>query len=156
MENNVYHPHPNPLPRRGSGILFCGAYISEELHNFLSPVGERIKVRGPRMDLKNLARVLRKNQPDAERKLWSALGNQQLKNSKFRRQYWIRPYIVDFICLEKNLVLEIDGSQHLEKTSKDNERTEFLEKHGFRVLRFPNNEILKEFDAVLERIYEHL
>lgn len=108
------------------------------------------------MDLKNLARVLRKNQPDAERKLWSALGNQQLKNSKFRRQYWIRPYIVDFICLEKNLVLEIDGSQHLEKTSKDNERTEFLEKHGFRVLRFPNNEILKEFDAVLERIYEHL
>jgi very-short-patch-repair endonuclease len=81
---------------------------------------------------------------------------QTVKNSKFRRQYWIKPYIVDFVCLEKNLVIEIDGSQHLQNTAKDNERTELLKKHGLQVLRFQNNEIQNELNVVLERIYEYL
>jgi very-short-patch-repair endonuclease len=134
MENNIFSSIPYPL----------------------SPPGERTKARGVKMNLKNLAKGLRKNQTDAERKLWPALRNRQLKDSKFRRQYWIKPYIVDLVCLEKNLVIEIDGSQHLENTTKDNERTEFLKKHGFHVLRFNNNEILNQFDAALERIYEYL
>jgi very-short-patch-repair endonuclease len=125
-------------------------------YRFLSPLGERTKVRGLKMNLKNLAKGLRKNQTDAERKLWSALRNRQLKNSKFRRQYWIKPYIADFVCLEKSLIVELDGSQHFENIEKDNERTTFLEKHGFHVLRFRNNEVLNEFNAVLERIYEYL
>jgi very-short-patch-repair endonuclease len=106
--------------------------------------------------MKELARRLRRNSTDAELKLWRALRNSQIKNSKFRRQHVIGPFIVDFVCPEKRLIIELDGGQHNERVLKDQERTSFLEKQGFRVLRFWNNQIFDEFESVLEKIYQCL
>ena len=106
--------------------------------------------------IKTLARSLRKNQTDAERKLWSALRNRQIKNAKFRRQFVIEPYIVDFVCLDSKLIVELDGGQHAEQIDRDAARTEFLNKRGFKVLRFWNNEVFSEFNCVIEQIYSCL
>jgi len=106
--------------------------------------------------LKQLARSLRKNQTDAERKLWRRLRARELCGFKFRRQYPIAPYIVDFICVEKRLIVEIDGGQHATMTEIDNTRTEFLNARGYRVLRFWNNEVLQQLDAVLAKILDSL
>jgi len=106
--------------------------------------------------LKQLARSLRKNQTDAERKLWRRLRARELCGFKFRRQYPIAPYIVDFICVEKRLIVEIDGGQHATMTEIDNTRAEFLNARGYRVLRFWNNEVLQQLDAVLAKILDSL
>jgi len=99
---------------------------------------------------------LRKNQTDAERKLWRCLRARELCGFKFRRQYPIGPYIVDFICVEKRLIVEIDGGQHATMSEIDNTRTEFLNARGYRVLRFWNNEALQQLDAVLAKILDSL
>lgn len=65
-------------------------------------------------------------------------------------------YIVDFVCLEKNIIIEVDGGQHNEYKEYDNKRTKWLENQGFIVLRFWNNEVLKDIDAVIERIYNNM
>lgn len=106
--------------------------------------------------LTNFARDLRKNQTDAEKLLWHNLRNRQLENIKFKRQYSIGPYIVDFISLEKRLIIELDGGQHNEDENiiKDQARTEFLEKEGFKVLRFWNNDVLVNTENVLEEIIQ--
>ena len=106
--------------------------------------------------MRRLARSLRKNQTDAERKLWRCLRARELCGFKFRRQYPIAPYIVDFICVEKRLIVEIDGGQHATMTEIDNTRTEFLNARGCRVLRFWNNEVLDQLDAVLAKILDSL
>jgi very-short-patch-repair endonuclease len=106
--------------------------------------------------MKELARGLRRNHTEAETKLWHALRNRQIKNSKFRRQQVLGSYIVDFICLDKNLVVELDGSQHTQSPVYDRKRTEFLRRRGFRILRFWNSQIFNEFEAVLQRIYDSL
>ena len=106
--------------------------------------------------MRQLARSLRKNQTDAERKLWRCLRARELCGFKFRRQYPIAPYIVDFICVEKRLIVEIDGGQHATMTEIDNTRTEFLNARGYRVLRFWNNEVLQQLDAVLAKILDSL
>ena len=97
------------------------------------------------------ARQLRRQQTDAEQKLWSAIRNRQLAGLKFRRQVPIGAYIVDFYCHECRLVLELDGSQHLAQLEYDDIRTCFLQ--GIRVLRFWNNEILSNIEGVLQQIY---
>jgi len=97
-----------------------------------------------------IARKLRKNMTDAERLLWSKLRNKQLE-AKFRRQSPIDKYIVDFVCFEKKLIIEVDGSQHLQN-EKDIKRDKWLTDNGFKVLRFWNNEVLKNVDGVLEMI----
>ena len=71
---------------------------------------------------------------------------------KFRRQHPIGPYFADFCCVEERLVIELDGSQHATQLNYDRERTAFLIKRGYRVLRFWNNELLREREAVLEKI----
>ena len=73
-------------------------------------------------------------------------------NFKFRRQAPIGKYIVDFVCLEKYLVIEVDGGQHMEASLTDGERTFWLQSHGYRVIRFWNDQVLKETDAVLDEI----
>jgi very-short-patch-repair endonuclease len=103
-----------------------------------------------------IARRLRKNLTDAERKLWSQLRYQQLGGYRFRRQHPMRGYVVDFVCLSEKLVIEVDGGQHAEQTDADEERTRTLEKDGFRVLRFWNNEVLQNTDGVVEVIREAL
>ena len=82
------------------------------------------------------ARELRKNLTDAERMLWAALRLRQIEGYKFRRQRPIGPYIVDFVCLEKSLVIEVDGGQHEGQLVHDTSRDAWLESQGYRVLRF--------------------
>jgi very-short-patch-repair endonuclease len=102
------------------------------------------------------AQHLRKNSTDAERMLWQHLRLRQLGGYKFRRQHPLERYIVDFICLEKRLVIEIDGGQHNVRGAYDAERTAWLESQGFRVLRFWNSQVLKEIEAVKEVIWRTL
>ncbi len=106
----------------------------------------------------SIARALRRNQTDAERKLWARLRGLRLVGLRFRRQHAIGNYIVDFVCLEKRLVLEIDGSQHNETYTirKDAERTRWLESEGYHVLRFWDNDVLMNIDGVLDKISEVL
>ena len=102
------------------------------------------------------ARELRQRQTDAERALWARLHNRQLDGVKFRRQQPVGPYIVDFISSERRVIIELDGGQHGEDTKekRDKERTARLENRGYEVLRFWNNEVLMNMEAVLERIME--
>ena len=103
-----------------------------------------------------IARKLRKNSTKEERLLWSLLRNRQLYNLKFKRQFPIGDYIVDFVCEEKKLVIEIDGGQHNEDENiiKDLERTKFIESKGYVVVRFWNNEINKNIAGVYEKLVE--
>ncbi len=105
------------------------------------------------MTFTELARQLRKNQTDAERMLWQQLRKKQLLNYRFRRQFVIEPYIVDFICLDLKLIIELDGSQHSEQVDQDVERTLFLNQCGFKVVRYWDNEVLNNLEAVLESLY---
>jgi very-short-patch-repair endonuclease/16S rRNA G966 N2-methylase RsmD len=100
-----------------------------------------------------LARNLRKNQTETESLLWSKLSNKSL-NFKFRRQQPIGDYIVDFICFETKLIIELDGSGHLEKQEEDFKRDNFLKEQGFRVLRLWNNEFLENIEGTLTLILE--
>lgn len=127
------------------------------------------------------AKELRKSLTDAENKLWMHLRYRQIGGNKFYFGYmfvvrggresclhsawgvrlltcsqpWqhpVGPYIVDFACLEKGLVVEVDGGQHCENADYDSERSAYLESKGFRVLRFWNNEVLTQTEAVKEVI----
>ena len=109
-------------------------------------------------NLTNYAKELRKNQTPQEQKLWNILRNRRYKNLCFKRQYIIGNYIVDFVCREKKLIIELDGGQH-NKTPNieyDNIRTKYLEEQGYRVLRFWNNEIDENIDGVFSKIDETL
>jgi len=72
--------------------------------------------------------------------------------AKFRRQHRIGPYIADLCCVERRLVVELDGGQHSEQSEADQKRSAFMESHGFRVLRFWNDQVLTDTDGVLEQI----
>jgi len=102
------------------------------------------------------ARTLRRNLTEAERQLWRRLRLQQLGGHRFRRQQPLGPYIVDFICLEKRLIVEVDGGQHAEEAESDAQRTGWLEAQGFRVLRFWNTEVLQQIETVKEMIWAAL
>ena len=95
---------------------------------------------------------LRREPTPAERKLWSVLRGSKLNGVKFRRQHAIGKYIVDFVSIKKKLIIEVDGSQHLEQTEYDAERTRYLESQGYRVVRFWNNQIEKEMGGVIQVI----
>ncbi len=109
-----------------------------------------------RNNLTNVARRLRYNETDAERKLWSRLRNKQIMGIKFRRQQPVGKYIVDFVCFEKEMIIEIDGSQHAEifGITKDIERTKYLESRGFRIVRFWDNDVFNNIEGVLFNISE--
>lgn len=102
------------------------------------------------------ARQLRSNPTDAERQLWMRLRYRQMEGAKFRRQAPIGPYIGDFVCFEKKLVVEVDGGQHGDRHVADAARTLWLARQGFRVVRFWNHEVLTQTDAVLIAIREAL
>ena len=97
-------------------------------------------------------RSLRTGQSDAEAKLWLHLRDRRLLGLKFRRQHEIGRYTVDFVCPDRNLIIELDGGQHSERVAYDEERTSFLESRGYRVLRFWNDDALARTEAVLESI----
>jgi len=98
------------------------------------------------------ARDLRNNMTDAERAIWRLLRQRQIDGHRFRRQVTIGPYIADFVCLEAKLVIEIDGGQHAEQQSYDATRDALFRDQGFRVLRFWNNDVLKNPEGVISVI----
>jgi leucyl-tRNA synthetase len=104
--------------------------------------------------LKEFARENRKTSTEAEDTLWQELRNRQIGDCKFRRQHAIESYIVDFVCLEKKLVIEVDGDYHNteEQQSFDAARTIILNQHGFELIRFTNEEVLKDLSTVLQKI----
>ena len=138
----LFTPHPSLLPQGEKGSdkgakVFIGSGFSME----------KSMIR---------ARQLRKKMTDAERVLWRELRSRLLADCKFRRQQPLGRYIVDFVCLDKRLVMELDGGQHAEfdQATYDAERTVWLERNGFRVLRFWDQEVLTNVVAVLEAIVQ--
>ena len=91
---------------------------------------------------------LRKELTPAERKLWTVIRNDQL-GFNFRRQHAIGNFIPDFVCIEKKLIIELDGSQHLEQEEYDKERTQYLESQGYKVIRFWNNDVINSIEGVI-------
>lgn len=140
-----------------------GKYLIEEYlkthYNFpsnsdLPPSSKsKISVLPPREDkrLTQLARTLRNNMTVQEIKIWQYLKNRQIDGVKFRRQFILGKYICDFVSLENKIVIEIDGSQHIESNS-DLQRDEFLKSIGFKVLRFWNNDIDNNIEGVISKI----
>ena len=96
--------------------------------------------------LTSRSRGLRKDSTDTERKLWSVLRSRQLNGFKFRKQAEIDGYVVDFLCAERRLIIEVDGGQHTPES--DARRTAYLESQGFRLIRFWNNDVLQNLDGV--------
>ena len=105
------------------------------------------------MDTKS-ARQLRNNPTDAEWRLWQKLQRRQIAAAKFRRQQPIGPFIVDFVCFEHRLIVEVDGGQHAQQVPYDEKRSRWLEAQGYRVLRFWNNDVLANTEAVAQSILE--
>jgi len=104
----------------------------------------------------NRARRLRRDQTDAETKLWARLRSRRFFQFRFRRQFPIGNFIADFACPQSRLVIELDGSQHLDLAAKDAWRTKLIEQRGYTVIRFWDAEVLTDIDGVLQRIAEAL
>ena len=101
-----------------------------------------------------IARRLRADQTDAETVLWNRIRSRQIDGHKFVRQQPIIGYICDFVCVEAQVVIELDGSQHLDQASYDANRDRFLRSQGYRVLRFWNGNVLSRSESVMETIFE--
>ena len=114
--------------------------------------GEVTRVKPPLPTVtRKRARDLRREPTDAERKLWQYLRGARVDGLKFRRQHPVPPYIADFCCVARMLIIELDGSQH--SPAVDAARTAYLESRGYRMLRFWNNDVLTKTDSVLEAIW---
>jgi 5-methyltetrahydrofolate--homocysteine methyltransferase len=120
--------------------------------------GNETAAPGQWSKLKPLAREMRHQPTFTEAVLWEALRRRRLNGAKFRRQHTIGTFIADFVCIEQQLIIEVDGSVHEDIDQKlyDAERQARLEGLGFRVLRFTNGEVLRSLSAVLEVIGEAL
>jgi very-short-patch-repair endonuclease len=101
-------------------------------------------------------RKLRRNMTDAELRLWRCLRSRQMSGYKFRRQHPFEDYVLDFVCLEAMLVVEVDGGQHAQNATTDELRTKKLTDAGFRVIRFWNNDIFRNIEAVADSIWRVL
>ena len=98
------------------------------------------------------AKELRRNRTEAEKRLWERLRRKRIHGFRFRQQVPLGRYVVDFVCFEAKLIVELDGGQHAERAAYDARRTEWLESEGFRVLRFWNNEVFENIEGVEEVI----
>ena len=109
-------------------------------------------------NLKKLVKNLRKNMQEPEKILWSKLRDRRFKNYKFRRQVQIGNYIVDFVCNEKQMVIELDGRQHLtqENIKEDEIRTKYLEERAFKVVRYYNTDVLNNIELVIQDLWDKL
>jgi len=101
-------------------------------------------------------RCLRKEVTDAEQRLWSKVRGRGLAGLKFFRQYGVGPYVLDFYCPERRLAVEVDGGQHgdVHAEQHDADRESYLSQLGIRVIRFWNNDVLRNTDGVMQRIRE--
>src|SRR5262245_28812990 len=102
------------------------------------------------------ARKLRKDLTDTERFVWGKLRNRRFAQFKFRRQVPLGAFIVDFICFQNRLIVELDGGQHTLQREYDAQRTAWLEAQGFQLIRFWNHDVLTDWDAVEEAIWQAL
>lgn len=151
------------------------AYIEPFIKSPLSPEGEKISNNDPQnnenkkygwqtanpvlyKELKIRARELRDQMTEAETLLWNIVSGKKFEGYKFRRQHIIDQYIVDFVCLKANLIIEVDGKFHDEEAQKEKDasRTEILQSYGFKVIRFTNEDVLTNLDSVLHTISEAL
>jgi very-short-patch-repair endonuclease len=109
-------------------------------------------------NLTHLARRLRKESTEAEKLLWRYLRRKSLFDYKFRRQEQIGDYIVDFVCYETKLIIELDGGYHNQDETKINDvrRQKWLESQNFKVIRFWNNEVMRNIEGVLQKIKENI
>ncbi|MGO8868982.1 MAG: endonuclease domain-containing protein [Alphaproteobacteria bacterium] len=105
----------------------------------------------PRPEISDRARRLRRDETEAERRVWRAIRDRRL-GVKFRRQVPIGPYFADFACVARKLVVELDGGQHAEPTRYEEERGRVTAANGYRVLRFWNNDVMDNLDGVVEAI----
>lgn len=103
--------------------------------------------------LKERSRSLRKNMTIAEKKLWAHLRSKKFGSIRFRRQAIVGNYIIDFISFDPKIIIEVDGSQHIDQTAYDQARTEYLSSLGYKVLRFWNNDVLNNIEIVLNTIW---
>ena len=102
--------------------------------------------------MKERAHNLRQNMSLAENRMWYYLRSRRLGGYKFMRQQVIDNYIVDFVCREKKLIIEVDGGQHMDATEYDEQRTRVLEGRGYQVLRVWNNDVFQNTSGVMEKI----
>ncbi len=116
----------------------------------LSRMRERV---GVRVQATERARELRARSTESETLLWQQLRGRRFQGFKFRRQRPLGPYILDFVCLEAGLVIEVDGGQHSDQKAYDEKRTALIESQGLTVIRFWNHEVMNETPAVLEKIW---
>jgi len=129
------------------------AVDGESCISAMAPRKTNHRIRGTTSDIDQAAQRLRKQSTPAEAKLWQALRNRKLNGLRFRRQHPVGRFILDFYCPSEKLVIEIDGSIHTQQEDYDAQRTEELEKYGYRVLRFTNEAVLNSLNTVLEEIY---
>ena len=109
--------------------------------------------------VKHSRRLLRRNMPLAEKLIWEKLRNRQLSGYKFKRQYSVNNFVVDFFCPETNLAIELDGESHFDKTDsqdKDVDRQKKIKLFGIKFIRFTNNEVYHNLDGVLQIINKNL
>ena len=118
------------------------------------PLRERAGVRGMADHASGRARALRRTQTTAESVLWRHLRNRQLNGRKWRRQQPIDQYVVDFFCAELRLVVEVDGDVHAFTERRDAAREAYLKGQGLQVARFTNDDVLKNLEGVLTRLWE--
>ena len=133
--------------------------LSVDCHTYTNPATAYINdKRFPHDDphLMHNGRNLRKNMTPAEQRLWKHLRGKRLGGYRFRRQQPLGQYILDFVCVDAKLVIEIDSGQHAEQTAYDETRTRYLQNLGFTVIPFWNNEVLQQTDAVLTAILHKL
>ncbi len=100
------------------------------------------------------SRELRRSNTEAEKRIWYYLRAKRMLGLKFKRQVVLGKYIADFVCLEKKLIIEVDGGQHMEQQAYDVKRSLYLESLGYIVLRFWNSEVLEQTQSVLDKIYK--
>ncbi|HEX7656969.1 MAG TPA: endonuclease domain-containing protein [Sphingomonas sp.] len=101
-------------------------------------------------------REARHNMSEPEKRLWQAIRNRKVADAKFRKQTWLGPFLVDFFCAEARLVIEVDGDTHAHQQDYDARRTAWIEREGFRVIRFSNDDVMRNLDGVVSAIEQAL
>jgi very-short-patch-repair endonuclease len=112
------------------------------------------RIRGTTVEIEEAARRLCRNMTPAEQTLWEALKGRQVVGLKFRCQHPVGPFVLDFYCPTRKLVVELDGGIHELQENRDQARTDQLADYGYRVIRFRNEEVFNDLDSVLQRILQ--
>ena len=112
--------------------------------------------RGMAAPRRGYAKRMRREPTEAEKLFWWEIRDRRLDGHKFKRQYLVGGYITDFVCIERMLIIELDGGQHSETTEYDTKRSAVLQSHGFRVLRVWNAEIFTNMEGVIDAVLSEL